>query len=61
MKIIDKITMIHLLVSDMDKAKAFYTEKLGFTATGDNEYDGNRLVVVVPSGGGTYVVLSTKI
>lgn len=57
MKTIDKITMIHLLVRDMDKAKAFYTEMLGFTATEDNEYGGNRWVVVVPPGGRTYVVL----
>ena len=60
MKTIDKIAMIHLLVRDMDKAKSFYTDKLGFKATKDYEYGGNRWVVVVPPGGGTYVVLGTK-
>lgn len=50
MKTIDKITMIHLLVRDMDRAKSFYTDKLGFEATKDNKYGGNRWVVVVPPG-----------
>jgi catechol 2,3-dioxygenase-like lactoylglutathione lyase family enzyme len=48
MKTIDKITMIHLLVRDMDKAKSFYTDKSGFKATKDYEYGGNRWIVVVP-------------
>ena len=60
MKIIDKITMIHVLVRDMDRAKSFYTDTLGFKATQDNEYGGNRWVVVVPPGGGISVVLGTK-
>ena len=57
---VDKITMIHLLVRDMEKAKSFYMDKLGFKATQDYGYEGNRWVVVVPPGGGTYVVLGTK-
>jgi predicted enzyme related to lactoylglutathione lyase len=60
MNIVDKITMIHLLVSDMDKAKAFYTYVLGFEATQDTKWDENRGVFVVPPGGGTYVALVTK-
>jgi len=59
MKIVDKITMAHRLVRDMDKAKAFYTDVLGFEATQDTKWDGNRGVFVVPSGGGTYVALVT--
>ena len=30
MNTIDKLMMFHMAVSDMDKAKEFYTEKLGF-------------------------------
>jgi predicted enzyme related to lactoylglutathione lyase len=57
-KIIDKIILTHLLVRDMDKAKAFYTDVLGFEATQDTKWGkGNRGVFVVPSGGGTYIAL----
>ena len=58
MKIIDKILMVHLVVRDMDKAKAFYTNVLGFEATQDITWDG-RGVFVVPPGGGTYIALVT--
>ncbi len=58
MKIVDKIILTHLLVRDMDKAKAFYTDVLGFEATQDTKWGkGNRGVFVVPSGGGTYIAL----
>lgn len=40
MEIVDKIIMVHLVVRDMDKAKAFYTDVLGFEATGDTKWDG---------------------
>jgi catechol 2,3-dioxygenase-like lactoylglutathione lyase family enzyme len=46
-KIVDKIILTHLLVSDMDKAKAFYTDVLGFEATQDTKWGkGNRGVFV---------------
>jgi len=57
-KIVDKIILTHLLVHDMDKAKAFYTDVLGFEATQDAKWGkGNRNVFVVPPGGGTYIAL----
>jgi predicted enzyme related to lactoylglutathione lyase len=57
-KIVDKIILTHLQVSDMDKAKAFYTDVLGFEATQDTKWGkGNRSVFVVPPGGGTYLAL----
>ena len=60
MKIVDKIVMFHLVVRDMDKAKAFYTDVLGFEATQDTTWGGkNRGVFVVPPGGGTYLALVT--
>jgi predicted enzyme related to lactoylglutathione lyase len=55
-----RIIMIHLVVRDMDKAKAFYTGVLGFEATQDTTWaPGSRGVFVVPPGGGTYVGLVT--
>jgi predicted enzyme related to lactoylglutathione lyase len=57
-QIVDKIILTHLQVSDMDKAKAFYTDVLGFEANGDAKLGkGNRIVFVVPPGGGTYLAL----
>lgn len=42
----------------MDKAKAFYTDVLGFEATQDTVWGkGNRGVFVVPPGGGTCIAL----
>ena len=42
----------------MDKAKAFYTDVLGFEATQDTKWGkGNRGVFVVPPGGGSYIAL----
>ncbi len=58
MKIVDKIILTHLLVRDMDKAKAFYTDVFGFEATQDVKWGkGNRSVFVIPPGGGTYLAL----
>ena len=57
-KIVDKIILTHLLVRDMDKAKAFYTDVLGFEATQDTKWGkDNRGVFVVPPGSGTYIAL----
>ena len=40
MKIIDKIVMFHLVVRDVDNAKTFYTDLLGFEATQDSTWVG---------------------
>jgi catechol 2,3-dioxygenase-like lactoylglutathione lyase family enzyme len=58
-KIVDKITMIHMAVRDMDKAKEFYTDKLGFEATGDYEQGGGRWVPLALPSGGASIVLTT--
>ena len=58
-QLFDKITMTLMAVSNMDKAKDFYTEKLGFKATTDYSRGGQRWVTVVPPGGGTTITLST--
>jgi len=60
MKIVDKITMINVLVHDMDKAKAFYTDVLDFEAKPEITYGKDRWVWIVPPGGGTVIVLGTS-
>src|SRR5262245_9148025 len=69
MKTIDKLMMLHMAVSDLDAAKAFYTEKLGFTVTNDFAYDqahaaqagvpaGSRWISLALPGGGTSINLT---
>jgi catechol 2,3-dioxygenase-like lactoylglutathione lyase family enzyme len=54
MPIVDKITMFHLAVSDLDKAKEFYADKLGLTAAG-----GGQWITLELPGGGTSITLTT--
>lgn len=56
---VEKITMISLPVNDMEQAKLFYTNKLGFEVTKDFEGGGNRWVTIIPPGGGTSITLGT--
>jgi len=69
MNAIDKLMMLHMAVSKMDEVKAFYTEKLGFTVTGDFAYDeahaaqagapaGSRWISMSLPGGGTSINLT---
>jgi len=44
----------------MDKAKEFYTDVLGFEASGDTTYGRDRWVFVIPPGGGTVIGLGTR-
>jgi catechol 2,3-dioxygenase-like lactoylglutathione lyase family enzyme len=45
-------------VSDVDRAKAFYAEKLGFGVDHDTRIsDGNRLVQLTPPGSGCSIVV----
>ena len=59
MATLDKLIMIHMAVNDMDKAKEFYTDKLGFEATGDYAQDGGRWVPLALPGGGASIILTT--
>jgi catechol 2,3-dioxygenase-like lactoylglutathione lyase family enzyme len=57
MATIDKLSMLHFAVSDVQRSKAFYTEKLGFKVTSDSQdfSQGNsrdRWVSLMPPGGG---------
>jgi catechol 2,3-dioxygenase-like lactoylglutathione lyase family enzyme len=55
----DRITMTLMAVSNMDKAKEFYTDKMGFKATTDYSQGDARWVTVVPPGGGPSITLTT--
>ena len=64
---VDKIAMISLPVSDQERAKSFYVDKLGFTVIADyimgnaeaGERAGNRWVMLLPPGGGVSITLTT--
>jgi len=69
MNAIDKLMMFHMAVNDMDEAKKFYTEKLGFKVTNDFAYDkeqaaragvaaGSRWISMDLPGGGTSINLT---
>ncbi len=46
-----KLELVALPVSDVDKAKAFYVDQVGFTLDHDHTVDGNiRFVQVTPPG-----------
>jgi catechol 2,3-dioxygenase-like lactoylglutathione lyase family enzyme len=54
------LSVVSIPVSDQDRAKAFYTEVLGFEAVSDNPYrDGLRWVQVRPPGSSTSFTLVT--
>ena len=55
---IKKISVVSLFVTDYDKAKAFYTEKVGFELRTDQSFgEGQRWVSVAPKGAETELVL----
>lgn len=54
------IDVVSIPVSDVDRAKAFYAEALGFTLNIDNPIgDGMRWVQMTPPGGGASIALIT--
>lgn len=59
MQAINKFTMVSMLVSDMNKAKAFYVEKLGLdVATDYRQNDNNWWVTLTFPGGGSSITLA---
>ncbi len=59
MQAINKFTMVSMLVSDMNKAKAFYVEKLGLdVATDYRQNDNNWWVTLTFPGGGASITLA---
>ena len=57
-----KLELIPIPVTDVDRAKAFYTEKAGFNADHDHKVsDELRFVQLTPSGSACSIVLGTGI
>jgi len=59
MQLVNKLSMVSVVVSDMKKAKEFYAEKLGLeVATDYRQNDDNWWVTVTLPGGGVSITLS---
>lgn len=57
-----KLELVPVPVSDVDRAKAFYTEKAGFDEDHDvRPTDGMRVVQLTPPGSACSIVLGTGI
>jgi catechol 2,3-dioxygenase-like lactoylglutathione lyase family enzyme len=57
-----KIELLTIPVSDVDRAKAFYTEKVGFNADHDHRVsDAVRFVQLTPPGSACSIALGTGI
>ena len=54
---IDAVATICIFVNDQEKAKAFYTEKLGFELRQDSPMGESRWIAVAPKGARTEVIL----
>jgi predicted enzyme related to lactoylglutathione lyase len=54
-----KLELVQVPVADIDRAKAFYTEKVGFTADMDARPDADtRFVQLTPPGSGCSIALT---
>jgi predicted enzyme related to lactoylglutathione lyase len=57
-----KIELIPIPVTDVDRAKAFYVEKVGFNADYDHQVNENlRFVQLTPPGSGCSIVIGVGI
>ena len=54
---IDAIATVCIFVNDQDKAKAFYTDVLGFELRQDSPMGESRWIAVAPKGARTEVIL----
>lgn len=55
-----KLELIQVPVSDVDRAKAFYTEKIGFIADHDHQVNDNlRFVQLTPPGSACSIAIGT--
>lgn len=54
---ISRIAIVSIPVKDIEAAKTFYTEKLGFVVVRDTPMGEMRWVEVVPAGAATTIVL----
>jgi predicted enzyme related to lactoylglutathione lyase len=57
-----KLELIQVPVADIDRAKAFYTEKIGFSADQDHQVtDDMRFVQLTPPGSGCSIALTSGV
>ncbi|MGO4805251.1 VOC family protein [Arthrobacter sp. 2MCAF15] len=55
-----RLEVVQVPVADVDKAKSFYTDRLGFVLDHDVEYiPGMRVVQLTPPGSATSIVIGT--
>ena len=55
-----RLQVVQVPVSDVDRAKAFYTDKVGFDADHDTQVDDNvRVVQLTPPGSACSIVVGT--
>src|SRR5215211_1513571 len=55
-----KLEVVHVPVSDVDRAKAFYTEQIGFNAEHDHQVnDELRFVQLTPPGSACSIAIGT--
>ena len=55
-----KLEVVHVPVTDVDRAKAFYTEKIGFNADHDHQVnDELRFVQLTPPGSACSIAIGT--
>lgn len=55
-----KLELVHIPVSDVDRAKAFYTEKAGFYADHDHQVNEHiRFVQLTPPGSACSIAIGT--
>ena len=56
---ISQVQLLSVPVTDVDRARAFYTDVLGFTLVRDAQMPGRRWVQVAPAGGQASLALVT--
>jgi catechol 2,3-dioxygenase-like lactoylglutathione lyase family enzyme len=55
-----RLELVQVPVSDVDRAKAFYTEKIGFNADHDHQVTADlRFVQLTPPGSGCSIAIGT--
>jgi lactoylglutathione lyase len=60
-KMIQSLGQVMLYVNDQDKSREFWTEKLGFNVTAEEDNgEGFRWIEVAPDGPGTSIVIHNK-
>lgn len=61
MSVVTKLTMLHVAVDDMPKAKEFYVEKLGLEVVKDFRMDDNNWWVELVLPEGAHITLTTHL